>query len=61
MSRVSVSGGRTSSRPPSKVWKFRNGRRCDGCRRYGIYAPNQLICCGCLGWLPLIFTVGGVR
>jgi hypothetical protein len=27
------------------------------CHRFGIYAPGQIKCCGCLGWLPLIFVI----
>jgi len=61
MSRVRVTGACTSSQTPSKVWKLPNGRRCDGCKRFGVYAPNQLACCACLGWLPLIFSIGGGR
>lgn len=60
MSRVSVSGGRTSSRRPTGLWKLPNGQRCRSCKRFGVYAPNQLDCCACLGWLSLVFTaVGG--
>lgn len=37
-------------------WKLPNGRRCQVCHRFGIYAPGQIKCCACLGWLPLIFV-----
>lgn len=60
MSRLSVRGGHASSRrgAPS-VWKLSNGRPCGACKRFGVYAPNQLVCCSCLGWLPLIFAPVG--
>lgn len=38
-------------------WKLPNGRRCQVCHRFGIYAPGQIKCCACLGWLPLIFVI----
>lgn len=58
MSRVSRRGGRASSRAvvPSG-WKLSNGSKCQRCKRFGVYAPGQLACCACLGWLPLIFAV----
>ena len=59
MQRVSVRGGRASSRRPAGLWKLPNGRRCQSCKRFGVYAPNQLVCCSCLGWLPLIFAPVG--
>jgi len=58
MSRVSVRrGGASSRRTAPSVWKLSNGTRCRRCRRFGVYAPGQLVCCSCLGWLPLIYTV----
>ncbi|MEU4443999.1 hypothetical protein AB0K14_11200 [Actinosynnema sp. NPDC050801] len=41
------------------MWKLSNGRPCGACKRFGVYAPNQLVCCSCLGWLPLIFAPVG--
>lgn len=47
----------TSSRADRPVgWKLRNGRKCQCCKRFGIFAPGQIKCCACLGWLPLIFV-----
>jgi hypothetical protein len=33
-----------------------NGSKCQRCKRFGVFAPGQLACCSCLGWLPLIFA-----
>lgn len=38
-------------------WKLPNGRQCQRCKRFGVFAPGQIKCCRCLGWLPLIFVV----
>ncbi|WP_158846794.1 hypothetical protein [Saccharothrix deserti] len=58
MSRVSRRGGRASSRAVAPSgWKLSNGSKCQRCKRFGVYAPGQLACCTCLGWLSLIFAV----
>jgi hypothetical protein len=48
--------GTSSGTGRPSVWKLPNGRRCPVCHRFGIYAPGQVKCCTCLGWLPLIFV-----
>lgn len=58
MQRVSPHACDTSSRSGrTGEWKLPNGRQCQFCRRFGVFAPGQIKCCGCLGWLPLIFVV----
>jgi hypothetical protein len=40
--------------------KYRNGRACPRCKRFGTFAPNSIVCDRCLGALPLIFMVTAV-
>lgn len=51
-----VCGASSRDGRPSE-WKLRNGRQCQYCHRFGVFAPGQVKCCRCLGWLPLIFVV----
>ncbi|CCH28696.1 putative membrane protein [Saccharothrix espanaensis DSM 44229] len=56
MTRVSVRGGRSSSRRVhATVWKLPNGTRCVRCHRFGMYTRRERVCCSCLGFLPLVF------
>lgn len=50
-----VLGDASSRRCLPSEWKLANGRQCQFCHRFGVFAPGQLKCCGCLGWLPLVF------